>query len=201
MLYKITVPEEKEKSGMNGKNKAKQKTTLERPVTTAEFFGQICRILEENGEMPEILDYHLPTSEPVLMTSSDFVLRENLDYGNSEGIYLDLHVKHLTDDKIWDTDLGTFKTLRDDPEAMRLMGCLLADFIVESRVYVRNHSDDFMWEGFKVYAFNVTGKPFPWSYLCHNREDVERQKEELLKKYPCVVIRDNETREEWTYYH
>ena len=36
-----------------------------RPMTTEELFNNICGILKEKGKMLDILDYGLPTSNPV----------------------------------------------------------------------------------------------------------------------------------------
>ncbi len=61
-----------------------------RPMTTEELFNKICGILKEKGKMLDILDYGLPTSNPVPITMYQFDLRNKLAYGGSEGIYLDL---------------------------------------------------------------------------------------------------------------
>ena len=119
-------------------------------MDTAEFFEKVCRILEEKGRMPEILDYHLPTFSPDLIPGPELILRGNLDYGASEGIYLDMEMDYLTGGKKQKSDLGTFKTLQDDPEAMRIMGYLLADFIVEGYAFIRGHSDGFTGERFQA---------------------------------------------------
>ena len=59
-------------------------------MTTADLFNKICDILKEKGTFPEILDYALAESTPIPITTYEFSLKNNLDYGGSEGIYLDL---------------------------------------------------------------------------------------------------------------
>lgn len=95
--------------------------------------------------------------------------------------------------------LGTFKTLEDSRDAMYIMGKLLADFIVEERAYVNANLDDFTWEGMEVRAFDGADKRLGWSYSCMDMENALKRKNELLLKYPRVVIRDNATREEKSY--
>ena len=79
------------------------------------------------------------------------------------------------------------------------MAKLLADFIVEESAYVNAHLDDFCWEGVKVSAFDGDGKDLGWYYTCRDMENALKKKDELLQKYPRVLIRDNATREEKSY--
>jgi hypothetical protein len=171
---------------------------ITKPMTTAEFFDKVCEILKENGQMPELLDYGLAESHPVPMTTYEFEIHNNLDYGSSEGIYLDLWIERYTDGEKAQYRLGTFKTLDDSPEAMRTMAQLLADFIVAETRYVNKNLDDFTWEGADVYPIE-NGKKLDWGYSCSTMEAAKRRKDELLKKYDHVLIRNNKTRKESVY--
>lgn len=172
------------------------KSTLTRPMTTEEFFNKICDILKEKELMPDILDYALATSEPVPMTTYEFNIRNNLDYGGSEGIYIDLWIETYRDNEKVVNSLGTFKTLREDREGMQIMGKLLADFIVEENAYVNANLDDFTWKGADVHPIDGGGKRLRWGYSCPSMESALKKKDELLDKYPSVIVRDNATREE-----
>jgi hypothetical protein len=171
---------------------------ITKPMTTAEFFDKVCEILKENGQMPDILDYGLAEINSVPITTYAFAIRNNLDYGISEGIYLDLWIERYADDKRVCYGLGTFKTLDDSPEAMRTMAQLLADFIVAERRYLNKNLDDFTWEGADVHPIDK-GKKFNWGYSCRTMEAANRKKDELLEKYDEVIIRDNKTRKESVY--
>ena len=92
--------------------------------------------------------------------------------------------------------LGTFKTLSTSNEAMHTMAALLADFVIEECAYVNGNLDDFTWEGADVYPFDQDGKQISCGYTCGSMERALEVKEELLKKYPQVVVRDNATRKE-----
>jgi hypothetical protein len=78
------------------------------------------------------------------------------------------------------------------------MAQLLADFIVAETKYVNKNLDDFTWEGVDVYAIEK-GKSLDWGYSCHTVEEAKHKKDELLKKYNQVIIRDNKTRKESIY--
>ena len=79
---------------------------------------------------------------------------------------------------------------------MHTMADLLADFIIEEYAYVNANLDDFTWEGADVYSFDNAGKRISWGYSCASMEAALKRKDELLKKYPRVVVRDNATRKE-----
>ncbi len=175
------------------------KSALKRPMTTEDLFNKICSILKEKELMPDILDYALATSNPVPMTTYEFDLKNNLDYGGSEGIYIDLWIEYYRENERIRKGLGTFKTLREDREGMQIMGRLLADFIVEEHAYVNSNLDDFTWEGADVHPLDKSGKRLSWGYTCGSMERALKKKDELLEKYPAVIVRDNATRKEAVY--
>ncbi len=172
---------------------------MERPMTTSEFFDKLCGILKAGGMMPDILDYGLAEQKGVPMRTSEFSLKSCLDYGGSEGIYLDLWIEYEEEGSRTRVRLGTFKTLEDDRSAMRTMAALLADIIVEGYAYVRKNSDDFTWDGFQVFAVDGAGKKSAWHYECGSEIQALEKKDELLGKYSAVIIRSNSTRRETTY--
>ena len=114
-----------------------------RPMTTEELFNRINVILKEKGKLPDILDYGLATHSPVSITNYEYGLKNKLDYGGNEGIYLDMWIEYTADGTRCANGLGTFKTLRTDDEAMHIMAALLADFIIEEYAYVNANLDDF----------------------------------------------------------
>jgi len=114
----------------------RRKCTMKRPMTTAEFFDTISGILQENGKLPDILDYGLAPRNPIQLKTCEFNLKSNLDYGGSERIYLDLWIEYFEGDERSMHDLGTFKTLADDAKEMHTRAHLLADFILEATDYV-----------------------------------------------------------------
>lgn len=170
-----------------------------RPMTTEEFFDRINGILKEKGKLPDILDYGLAAIRVASITTYEFDLRSNLGYGGSEGIYLDLWMEYYEDGEKRANGIGTFKTLLEDDDAMHRMSALLADFIIEEYAYVNAHLDDFTWEGADVYPFDETGERKHVAYSCKSMESAMKRKEELLKRYPKVVVRNNCTRKETVY--
>lgn len=169
---------------------------MKRPMTTEELFTIVRGILKEKDKLPDILDYGLATSDPVPIKTYGFDLKSNLNYGGCEGIYLDLWIEYYEKGKKCINGVGTFKTLREDGEAMHIMADLLADFIIEEHAYVNANLDDFTWEGADVHPLDQTGKRLNWGYSCGNMDAALKKKDELLKRHPQVIVRDNATREE-----
>jgi len=67
-------------------------------------------------------------------------------FGGNEGIYLTMYLKGkyskegLNYDRV---QLGTFKTLRDDRNALKYMSGMMSDFIWNGRKFVNENIDDF----------------------------------------------------------
>ncbi len=54
-------------------------------------------------------------------------------------------------------------------------------------------------DGADVHPFDESGKRMEWGYSCGTMEAALKRKDELLKKYPKAVVRDNATRKEKIY--
>lgn len=102
-----------------------------------------------NGELKEvepILDYYLPSpKEPPepdadsYLTNYSFSAQTELSYG-CEGIFVDLDLVGTFDDSGKDRcRVGTFKTLREDAEAGRLMGQLCGILMYHATEYVNEN--------------------------------------------------------------
>ena len=170
-----------------------------RHMTTSELFDTVQKILVEKKLMPDILDYSLAAHRPVPIRTYEFDLKNNLGYGGSEGIYLDLWIDCYVDEEIKHFELGTYKTLSTDDEAMRIMAKLLADFIISEYDYVNSHLDDFTWIGADVYPVDESGERVGFGYSCASMDWALKHKDEFLRKHPRVVVRNNATREETLY--
>jgi hypothetical protein len=168
-------------------------------MTTEELFEKINSILIEKSKIPNILDYSLATSNPIPIRTYEFDLRNSLDYGGNEGIYLDLWIEYLVENEKRRAAIGTYKTLYEDDNAMHIMASLLADFIIEEYSYVNKNLDDFTWEGADVHALKENGERMNWGYTCGTMEAALKKKDELLKHHKKVVVRDNATRNEKIY--
>lgn len=167
-----------------------------RPMTTKELFEKVCGILKEKEKLPDILDYGFATSNAVPIRTYQFNLKDNLAYGGSEDIYLDLWIEYLEEDERCCRGIGTFKTLKENREAMHTMAALLADFILEENAYVNANLDAFTWEGADVYPIDEKEEKIKWGYSCSSMERALKKKDELLEKYLQVSVRDNATRQE-----
>ena len=143
---------------------------MTRPMTTEELFEKINSILIEKSKIPDILDYSLATSNPIPIRTYEFDLRNTLNYGGNEGIYLDLWIEYRVENEKRRAAIGTYKTLYEDDNAMYIMASLLANFIIEEYSYVNKNLDDFTWEGADVHALKENGDRMSWGYTCGTME-------------------------------
>lgn len=164
-----------------------------KPMTTAEFFDKIVEIMKDNGSDFSRLEYAICTSYPVPITTYEFSIKGDLNYGGSEGMYLDMSIERYDGNRVVSNPLGCMKILDADREAVHVLSDLLADFLYDGNKYTMQHLDDFTFEGFDVNYFNGDDVKIG-GYECATIERAEKRKDDLLTKYPKVQIRDNATR-------
>lgn len=171
-------------------------STVKKP-TNQFLFDKVVEILKEQGKLPDILDYSLHEHTPKEFSDYQFNCGYMLDYGGSEGIYLDVFVKGLCDEtenhsRVF---LGTFKTLQTSEDAMVEMGKLAGYFSFALSKYVNSNLDYFTWKGFDV-NFYKEDDSYAFGYSCSTKEKAMQRAEENKEKYAKVILRDNRTREE-----
>lgn len=155
-----------------------------KPYKAEELFKVIC----DRITLPDILDYYQGWRfDDKEIRTYEWDFGNHLEFGGNEGIYLTMYAESREDNIC----LGTFKTLRDTPEAMHIMANLLADFIIEGKKFVNANLDDFTWEGYKVSA-----KSTGWSYDCGTLERAKIRYKELSEKYGEVTVYDYANRKE-----
>lgn len=152
--------------------------------------------LKEKELYPDILDYLLPGSccEPEIeLRNYEFDNFSILNFGGSEGIYIDFAIKGVIDDsgenKI--IKLGTAKTLSDDREAMQIMGKFLGDFTYELWEFVNKNIDDFTYLGFNV------GNAERIIYEIREKDRAIQRASEVFEKYNSARIINNSTGAEY----
>lgn len=165
-----------------------------KPYTNAELFYKICNILKENNLLPEdILDYNISSSKEPIM-DIEFKITNDLDYGGNEGIYLVLYIRKQHEKE---QVLGTFKTLNTDNESMYKMAKLIADFIITTNEFINENSDDFEWQGYKIYTYTQNNIKSISYYCCQDKESCDKKSQKLLETYPKILIVDNRTKKEY----
>ena len=120
--------------------------TPRRDRKSTQFHAILDRMREDGcmNVVQPILDYYLPDKEEPLQPREDseltdyrFSLIPRIDFGASEGIYVDLYMDgkfDATGQKLF--RLAVFKTLRTDLEACRLMGELCGMLLYHGRDYL-----------------------------------------------------------------
>ena len=112
---------------------------------TDELFRLIDSKLKEEGLLPEILDYGLPTHDPRPVKTMSWDTIGRVSFGSSEGIYLDICLEGDMGGGAYErVELGTYKTLLEDKEAFSTMSLLNTEFVFAMRDFVNAHMDDFI---------------------------------------------------------
>ena len=169
------------------------------PYTTKELFNIIDKKLKEKGMLPGILDYGLPEHSDIQIKSYEWDLIGIVNFGSSEGIYLDLYCYGNTGNEKDKIPVGTYKTLERSREAYKVMGALCADFVYECFDFVNRAMDDFTWTGYDVsvvkngektpvYEVTTMERALECADKLASKEDVEK-----------VILRENATRKETEY--
>lgn len=169
------------------------------PYTTKELFNIVDKKLKEKGMLPGILDYGLPENADILIKSYEWDLIGIVNFGSSEGIYLDLYCYGNTGNEKDKIPVGTYKTLERSREAYKTMGALCADFVYECLDFVNSNMDDFTWKGYDVSVVKNSKKTpayevQEWARAMQCAEKLA--KDENVGK---VIVRDNATRKETEY--
>ena len=74
------------------------------------------------------------------------------------------------------------------------MAAIGADFVSELTSYVNGNIDDFVWQGYSVYAYGSNGSR-AWGLYCDALSEADKKYEEYKLKYPQVRLWDMENRE------
>lgn len=119
-------------------------------MTTDVLFNEVIDTLIKEGKLQNI-DYALPYRGHEIY-DIEYDIYGYLNYGGSEGIYLDLYIdgsfSEDVDEKNQRLSLGTIKTLDDSDRSLREMALLMADFMIESKKFTQKHHYELMRRGY-----------------------------------------------------
>lgn len=165
--------------------------TRKKPFTTTELFNIINEQLKEKCVLPEILDYGLATREICNMLNYQFDIVGIVNFGSSEGIYLDVYADGIVDDSNTRKrfSLGTYKTLHEDLEAFKVMGALNAEFVFAARKFINDHLDDFEWSGFSVRFYKDENDQYAYGYTYPSFAEAKNRIVRELKRPGASVTR------------
>lgn len=112
--------------------------------TPGDLFTSVLNLVVHHGHYGpagEIMDYASPESmDKRELTNYEFDFQAIVNTGNSEGIYIDC-LLYGNFDSSEDTrvSVGTFKTLRDDVEAYKIMGELSGAMVAYAHMFVNRN--------------------------------------------------------------
>ena len=114
--------------------------------TAGDLFSTIVRLAKQAGDLDKvdpILDYIIPCAqeqghnEKNKLTAYEFDFVPIVNFGGSEGIYVDCYLKGKFDESgRYSIHIGTLKTLKDDLAACKIMGELCGALMYHERQYV-----------------------------------------------------------------
>lgn len=164
--------------------------------TNETLFNKILGILKEKNLLPDILDYSLAESYHVKeIKSYEWDTIGIVNFGGSEGIYLDVYAQGETGNGEEKVRLGTFKTLERSREAFYVMAKLQTDFVYETYDFVSDNMEDFEWTGYNINLYR-DGKRI-CGYSTAGKEGLKR----ILERhsdFEYAEITDNATCKETT---
>lgn len=115
--------------------------------TNADMMNATHALVVENGcyeKAGAIMDYFLPAHFDLQeLTDYEFDFVAVVNFGGSEGIYIDCYISGEFDNtgKSKRLSCGTYKTLSDDLEAMQIMGELAGSLTYYNNKYVNKELD------------------------------------------------------------
>lgn len=152
---------------LEGKMKRKEKKII---LTGEMLFNKVIERMKEKGTMHTGLDYYRVADDATQKELYDFSSLQLLaspQYGNSEGIYLDLYLRGKIglENAFQQVNFATFKTLADKEEDMYEMCRFLASFQIAMTDFLFENGDDYAKCGFHVRFFSEDGEE-KYAYYC-----------------------------------
>lgn len=176
--------------------------------TNTEIFKLIMNQLQSEDRIPDILDYALAESDPVEIRNYEFDVLGAVNYGGSEGVYIDLFLRGNIGYG-WSkecTKLGTIKTLRTDDDSFRQMAVLMADFQIAATRFVNAHLNDFTWLGYDVDYYRAGETERSYGVTLKGVQTFEAAEEEAMrtmKRFPqyvkAVITRNSDEKTKTVY--
>ena len=167
------------------------------------LFELIMQQLKDEGKVPDILDYALATSESHEFRDYEFDVLGCVNYGGSEGIYIDLFYKgNIGDGRGYlPGEIGTIKTLNRDDESFHKMAVLMADFQMKATRFINQHLDDFTWTGYDADFFLEGHEGKAYGYTDKRSKTIDEAVRKAVKYlnsdhpsgYDEVIITENKS--------
>ena len=127
------------------------------------LFRRVLDLVQRNGyydEAEAIMDYALPDDSKTEFTNYRFDFFAQVNKGGSEGVYIDCYLRGEFNQSGKNTcKIGTFKTLKENMNAYRIMGALSGALTFYADQYVNAHIDRYAPDAeLADWAENFTGR-------------------------------------------
>ena len=149
----------------------------------------LSQVKEKMPGLMDFLDYASVSklkSEIDEIYDDEFDIKGDLQFGSSEGIYLDMYIEGEFGEngETKKSKIVVFKTLEDSFEALMRMSEIQAIAIWEGRAWIRENRDQLSRRGWSV----KKERDDNWSYLCYTEESLKKH---ILEG--CSYVTDNKT--------
>lgn len=132
------------------------------PYTMGELFQILKEKVSSSCDINQYqLDYQISgwsSDQTMKLRRENIWLNGVVEYGGSEGIYIDLSLYEDTGEKTEARGFATIKTLDESDESLYRMAELMIRYKLALKELIRENEEDFRWEGFSVYPV-VDDKP------------------------------------------
>lgn len=128
--------------------------------TNEDLMNNVFELVKKNhcyDKAEKIMEYFNPESYSTMkLRDYEFDFDTHVQFGESEGIYLDCNIRghfdeNIPSDKTQILHCGTFKTLGTSLEDMRIMGELAGSLVYFAREYVNKNLDKYTPRKERVY--------------------------------------------------
>ena len=174
--------------------------------TTKDLFDIVMAELRARDQVPDILDNALAAWNPKPLLDYGFDVLGCVNYGGSEGIYIDLFYYGDIGNGVEKGEIGTIKTLSRSDEAFLAMAELMARFQIEATRFINKNLDDFTHVGYDARFYFNGEEKFHYGFTDKRSKSLDEAKKDAYHylrmaepyNYDYAVITENATEKEIT---
>ena len=174
--------------------------------TTKDLFDIVMAELRARDQVPDILDYALAAWNPKPLLDYGFDVLGCVNYGGSEGIYIDLFYSGDIGNGVEKGEIGTIKTLSRSDEAFLAMAELMARFQIEATRFINKNLVDFAHVGYDARFYFNGEEKFHYGFTDKRSKSLDEAKKDAYHylrmaepyNYDYVIITENATGKEIT---
>ncbi len=165
---------------------------MKKKISYEDIMYEIIDSLEKEGLLPNHLDYvsvgkydDFSKVKITNLESERLELKYSLDYGGSEGIYLDVEAydfRYPDSDK-W-VNVLTIKTLNTDDSSMADMAGIIGNISIKFRKFIDDNWELLSRVGYRIYGKKDKNDKCGISSMVLSKDKIQETLEKMMKNYP-----------------